>query len=252
MNELAADVLEIAPALIRWAVHGRAAEAGEAQAALADGAPLLLMMHGYGSFEGDLIELARALPPGFVCASPRAPLTAPPPVVGGYAWFPIAFAADGTVEESNGMNPGPAFVDSDPHAAALALLSWLDTLDSRGGVALLGFSQGGAMITSLLRLRPDAFACAVICSGFVPAGSFPGDRDLATVRPPAFWGYDPADQVIGHDRITGLADWLPTHTTLEQRAYPGIAHSISNEELSDISAFLLRHVPHSQREGVGR
>ena len=48
--------------------------------------PLLIIMHGYGSNEGDLFSLAPHLPREPVIAALRAPL----PVGAGWAWFPCA------------------------------------------------------------------------------------------------------------------------------------------------------------------
>lgn len=254
------NTLKIDDEVVRWAVAGRAATSDDALTALAGGAPLLMLLHGYGSFEGDLIELAPALPHEFVCASPRAPLTAPPPVVGGYAWFPIAFAADGTVA----AQPDPTqFEGSAPHAGAISLLDWLDALDARvarartetkaadesdrGTRAIrtavpMGFSQGAAMAMSLLRLRPGAFPAAVNCSGFVTPGASAHDLALAGIQPPVFWGRDPLDPVIDDARIAYTADWLPRHTALEAHTYDGILHGIGADEVADISAFLNQHV----------
>jgi phospholipase/carboxylesterase len=169
--------------------------------------------------------------------------------VNGYSWWPLRLAPDGTVLRE----PPPAeFAGSAPCAAAEAVLSWLDALDAKvgqntdaagiGAIAIMGFSQGGCQVTSLLRLRPERFACGVNCSGFVAPGSFEGDAALAAARPPMFWGYDPADPVIGPERIAELGEWAPRHTDLEARAYPDIAHSICAEELEHIAAFLARHV----------
>jgi phospholipase/carboxylesterase len=55
--------------------------------------PLLVLLHGYGSHEGDLFSLSPGLPLSPVIASLRAPLLAGP----GNAWFPLtaeSFAAD--------------------------------------------------------------------------------------------------------------------------------------------------------------
>ena len=229
--------------LVRWTIGGIAASREEAVAALAE-RPLLLLMHGYGSFEGDLIELAGRLPEAFVCASPRAPLVAPPPVVNGFAWFQIPFGADGLPVP---QAPPTDFASTAAHEAALAMLQWLDDLGAQvaGGLGtqvLMGFSQGGAMVTSMLRLQPDRFACGVNCSGFVVPGTFPGDAQLAEVRPPLFWGRDAADPIISAERIAFTSEWLPAHTELDARLYPGIAHGISLEEVADISTFLSRHV----------
>ena len=215
--------LRIDDSLVRWSV-----EPERVDDALGE-QPLLVLLHGYGSFEGDLISLAPHLPARFVCASPRAPLTAPPPVVNGYAWFPLG--EPGT--------PDPRAVDE----AAGAVLDWIDRLASRatgalGPIALLGFSQGGAMVTQLFRRRPEAFAAGVNLSGFAPGGSFPGDAALAASRPPMFWGRDTADPIIAPVAIERTSAWLPEHFTVEARLYPGIAHSVSGPELADVAGFL--------------
>lgn len=234
-----------------WTVDGRAASADEAVRALAS-RPLVLLMHGFGSFEGDLVELARLLPDGVVCASPRAPLVVPPPVVNGFAWWPLRFGPDGLVVRDE---PPTEFEGSGPHLAAVALLEWLDALDARvraagdpetgpgtglGDIVPFGFSQGGCMATSLLRLRPERFVCAVNCSGFVAPGAWAGDAELAAIRPPMFWGRDPADPVIDAARIALTAEWAPAHTELEARLYHGVAHGIAAQEVADISAFVER------------
>lgn len=230
-------------ALVRWAVDGEPASADEAVAALA-ARPLLLLMHGYGSFEGDLIELAPRLPGGLVCASPRAPLVAPPPIENGYAWWALRIGPDGLPIRDE---PPAEFEGSGPHAAAVGLLAWIDELSQRvegglGPVIPMGFSQGGCMVTSLLRMRPERFACGVNCSGFVAPGAWPGDAALAAIRPPMFWGRDPQDPVIDASRIALTAEWAPEHTRLEARLYSGIAHGIGADEIDDISAFIERRL----------
>ncbi len=245
--------------VVLWSVDGRRVSAGQALVELAH-RPLLLLMHGFGSFEGDLIGLAPHLPAGFVCASPRAPLVAPPPSENGFAWWPLPLGPQGLPLRR--AEP-EHFEGSGPHVAAGAVLEWLDALDTRlrgvgaddidgsggpgpGTVALLGFSQGGCMVTSLLRMRPERFACGVNCSGFVAPGNFEGDAKLAELRPPMFWGRDEADPIIDEHRIALTTAWAPEHTTLEAKLYEGILHGIGADELLNISEFLLRHVPETR------
>lgn len=222
--------------VLRWAVDGQPASGQQALDALAAGQPLLVLMHGLGSNEDDLIGLAPFLPTEFVCVSPRAPLTAYAPH-SGYSWFPLSLQPGGVEPE---QARGTAEV------AARAVLNWLDALAAQltaagsqlGRVSLMGFSQGGVLVTTLLRLAPDRFVAGVNCSGFVAPGTFTGDAELRRSRPPLFWGRDVADPVIGAAAIRLTSEWSPAHTALEERHYPGIAHSISRAELRDISDFL--------------
>ncbi|WGD36776.1 alpha/beta hydrolase-fold protein [Lysinibacter sp. HNR] len=220
--------LIIDDALVRWSVpQDERAEALRTR-------PLLVMMHGYGSFEGDLINLQNFLPKHFVLASPRAPLIAPPPVVDGFAWFQM---------EDPG-NPSP----EDGERAVTALLGWLDRVAGtvEGGlsrVSLLGFSQGGAMATHALRTQPERFISVVNCSGFIIDCDMPGDKTLKTTRPPVFWGRDVDDPIITPNAISRTEDWIPGHSTPTIQLYPGVGHSISEQELRDINHFLNRLCP---------
>jgi phospholipase/carboxylesterase len=183
--------------------------------------PLLVLLHGYGSHEGDLFELSPRLPLGPVIASVRAPISES----GGWAWFPIVGAKHG--------DPDPDAVD----AAAQSVLDWLDTLEFTS-VSLLGFSQGAAVALQLIRLAPGRFTSAVALSGFVASGSTAGDDDPLLAATPVFWGRGTLDAVITDAAIERTAAWLPDHTTMTERIYEGVAHSVSPAELSDVSAFL--------------
>lgn len=220
--------VRIDPTLVQWNV----AEAERTEAL--QSRPLLVLLHGYGSFEGDLISLAPMLPGEFVCASPRAPIDLPPPIVNGFGWYEIT---------QPGQPDVPALVKSTE-----AVFAWLDDLDTEvlgglGTVALMGFSQGGCMVTMLMRHRPDRFAAGVVCSGFIAEMQAPGDAALASIRPPVFWGRDVHDPIIADHLIPPTEAWLRAHTDLTERTYPGIAHSISREEMHDIATFFEQHVP---------
>lgn len=183
--------------------------------------PLLVLMHGRGSHEQDLFALAPLLPPQFVIASLRAPLELAP---GSYSWFPV------------GESGRPSIVAAD--AAVGALFAWLDSVTAAASVSLLGFSQGGAMTLHALRHAPERFAAFVNLAGFIITGDAPADESLESLRPPVFWGSDPADPVITAEAVARTAEWLPSHSTATIRHYDGIGHSISREELTDVNRFL--------------
>ena len=189
------------------------------------GRPLLVLMHGYGSHEGDLFGLSPQLPLGPVVASVRAPT----PEGGGFAWFPFGGQADAATRL--------AVADD----AAAAVLNWLDTLEYTS-VGLLGFSQGGAMALQLLRLAPERFSYAVNLSGFALDGDHPGDESLRSIRPPVFWGRGTADTMISDALISITDRWLPVHSALTERIYEDLTHSISPPELADVSAFIREHL----------
>ena len=188
------------------------------------GRPLLVLLHGYGSDERDLFGLAPFLPAEFVVAAVRAPLSPPFPTPG-WSWYPI-----------EGLDaPGGDAVTT----AARSLIDWLDAATpAEGTVGLLGFSQGAAVALQALRLQPDRFAFVVNLAGYVDGGDLPTDDHLAEVRPPVFWGRGARDEVIPAARVEHTIQWLPDHVELSGRVYAGLTHSVSQEELDDVRAFL--------------
>lgn len=186
------------------------------------GDPTVLLLHGFGSHEHDLAGLGPLVAGDLPWASLRAPLALPH---GGFAWFPITTPG----------SPDPA-----PVAAATdAVWAWVDAELGRDAVVLpVGFSQGGLMATQLLRTRPARVAATVVLGGFVQAAAQPADDELARTRPPVFWGRGADDRVIAAHAVERTRTWLPAHTTLTERVYPGLAHGIHAQEVDDVRAFV--------------
>lgn len=194
-----------------------------AEPAEREGRPLLVLLHGYGSDERDLFGLVPYLPDRFVVAAVRAPLPPPFPLPG-YSWYPI----DGL----DGRDPTQVTIASE------VLLGWLDGVAEGRPVGLLGFSQGAAVALQALRLRPRGIAFAVNLSGYVTPGALDTDAELAEVRPPVFWGRGSHDETIPLALVEHTVDWLPGRVDLSGRVYPGLTHSVSEDELRDVRVFL--------------
>ena len=193
-----------------------------AGAAPADTPAVVLFLHGYGSNEADLAGLAASLPAGYAWASLRAPLVLGP---GSFSWFRIVTPGD----------PDAAPVEE----ATASILSWIEeALPASAVVVPFGFSQGGLMASQLLRAVPRRVAAALVLGGFVLGAPQPGDTALEVERPPVFSGRGAADGVIPADAVARADAWLPSHSTLTRRTYPGLGHGISAEELADAVAFL--------------
>lgn len=212
------------PAVVLWS----------AEQAEREGRPLLVMLHGYGADEHDLFGLAPYLPPEFVVAAVRAPL-APPWPAPGYSWYPIESLEDRRSEHVT--------------VAAARLLTWLGEVAPTTDVGLLGFSQGAAVSLQAMRLEPERFSFVVNLSGYATPGVLAGDEKLAELTPPVFWGRGSADQVIPQFLIDHTIDWLPRHSELSGRVYPGLAHAVSQEELADLRVFLDKQLATLAGEG---
>lgn len=204
-----------APVLLEAVGSPTWAEAAEAPV-------VALLLHGYGSHERDLIGLMPELALQIPWASLRAPVELGN---GGAAWFHLETLGE----------PAP-----EPVAAATdAIWAWVDEFVAPTTRVLpIGFSQGGFMATQLLRTRPDRVVAPVVLAGFVAGTPQPADQRLAEERPALFWGRGDADGVITPDAVARTAAFLPGHTALVERVYPGLGHGVSAEEIADVRAFL--------------
>ena len=118
--------------------------------------PLVILLHGIGADEDDLLPLAPSLDPRFLVIAARAPHEAEPM---GYRWYAI----DWSVTPPRG---DPAEI-----AASRDLLArFVEEATARYGadparVFLFGFSQGAIMSVALLLSRPDLVRGVIAHSG---------------------------------------------------------------------------------------
>ena len=140
------------------------------------GAPLLLLLHGFGANEDDLFSLAPYLDQRFLVISPRAPVPLSPV---SHAWFNLGFSTDGLIID-------PREVER----ARESLCQFISEVIARYGVDptaiyLLGFSQGAMIGLTLALLNPNLIAGVVALSGRALAdtiGKIP-DRSKLTGLP---------------------------------------------------------------------
>lgn len=187
--------------------------------------PLVLLLHGRGADERDLLDIADRMPPRFAFASVRAPVALPE---GGYTWF-----------QSRGVAQPIARSLRDSVTAMRDWLEEIGTSDYHGPVLLLGFSAGMMMAGGMLLDDPTSFAGAVLLSG-----AFAFDTTIAVAPErlaglPVFYGCGLLDDVIPQDLAARTATYLRERSgaRLTAREYP-IGHGISNPELADIAAWL--------------
>ncbi|MEV0186234.1 hypothetical protein AB0I54_44490 [Streptomyces sp. NPDC050625] len=185
--------------------------------------PLVVLLHGRGSRESEIISLADALPSGLSYAAVRAPIAEH----GGFAWF-----------ANRGIGrPVPASL----RATMDWFREWLDEVSPSGRpVLLVGFSGGAAFAGGLLLDDPARFAGAAILYGTLPfeAGVPTDPARLAGV--PVFVAHGTHDQVIPRD----LLDRTWHYLTVESGA-PAIArqdpvgHGIASDALAALAGWLV-------------
>jgi phospholipase/carboxylesterase len=147
---------------------------------------LLVLFHGRGADELDLVPLLEVLDPNrrYLGVTPRGPLSLPP---GGAHWY--------VVRQVGFPDPG-TFLPTAERAGA-----WLDALANETGIppertVLGGFSQGAVMAYTLGlgRGRPR-YAALVALSGFIPVVEG-WEADLDRELPPVAIGHGTYDPII--------------------------------------------------------
>lgn len=125
----------------------------------AEGAPLIVMLHGYGADKSDLAPLSNLVQtPGVGWVFPDAPLEVPiGPHQVGRAWFPIPPAAFSAAMETGEMptmaGPAPAAL-SDAARSVHKIIRELQVPFKQ--VVLSGFSQGAMTALEVALTAPEA------------------------------------------------------------------------------------------------
>lgn len=181
--------------------------------------PTLVLLHGYGSNEADLIPLARELDPRLQIVSLRAPI---PLGDQRFAWYPLDWSGE-----------TPRARDADMLQARATLVAALNalpgTLDTPDTVFLLGFSQGAILSLEMAIVAPEKIAGVIALSGRAPlALDEPAPSGLPW--PPVFLAHGTADRVIPIEAARGLKSTLETQgVPLTYLEVPGGGHGVSPE-----------------------
>ena len=203
--------------------------------------PTLILLHGRGASEDDLLGLVPYLDPRFLCVAARAPFRFGN---GGYTWYDLREV--GTPESEQ-------FGES-----YNKLSQFLDDVQSNYPIDpertfLLGFSMGTVMSYALALTRPDRIRGVVAHSGYVPENStlqFKWTMLSGTEFFIAHGIHDPVIPVAFGRRANKLLS--TTSARVDYREYP-IQHQISDESLRDLAEWLAsridspRHPPAAQR-----
>lgn len=190
--------------------------------------PALLLLHGRGSNEQDLLPLGQEIDPRLWTVSARAPYIFGP---GSFYWYDLEASLIGrpsheTIEYS------------------------LDLIETFIGEALKaypidpnrlyigGFSMGGAMSAALTLMHPEMIAGALIFSGYLPIHANLEFKPQEANELPIFQGHGTFDDVLPIEFARMTRDYLTqTPVSLTYREYP-IPHTISIPELQDAKEWM--------------
>ena len=180
----------------------------------------MLLLHGYGADEDDLLPYAEDLPDDLHVLSVRGPHAAGS---GGYAW----------------MESGP-----EPFARSTALLAEFAELVPEAydvapdRIGAFGFSQGAKAALAALVERPDLFRWAVSLHGFLPRAYDDPDRLAAARERSVFVGVGEDDTIISPQHGERTAERLAdAGLDVTFREYP-VGHGVSPAAVADAAEWL--------------
>lgn len=195
-----------------------------------DGALTIVLLHGRGSHERDLMGLREGFPPGAIVVAPRAPFPGGPWGYGaGWAWYRYI----------GGSTPEPESFEESQQSLSAFLEALPGALPVRPGrVVLGGFSQGGTMSLGYALRNPGGVPMVMNFSGFLPDHPSVAPNSSTVDGTDFFWGHGRHDPAIPFALArVGRAALADAGARLEARDYD-IGHWISPEEISDAADWI--------------
>jgi len=178
------------------------------------GRPPLLLLHGTGGDENDLIPLGRMAAPGFALLSPRGKV-----LEGGAARF-FRRLAEGVFDEA------------DVRFRANELADFIAEAREAYGLeapVAVGFSNGANIAAAMLLLRPEALAGAALLRAMVPLSEQPR-ADLSGKRVLMISGA--MDPIIPAENSARLAALLASSGADVQHETLPTGHGLSQTDLA--------------------
>ncbi|KAB1196160.1 MULTISPECIES: alpha/beta hydrolase [Haloferax] len=196
-------------------------------------APAVVLLHGRGSNEQDLLQLSREFPDHLHVVSLRAPDR----LQGGYTWYELDLSAGGLHESQPHTEQYERSRELVRESIAAAITEY--GLDP-GRIGLLGFSQGAITSLSLLIENPDDYAWVVALHGYLA-------ETHATLEPdgiadkPVFVAAGSMDQIIPSFRAERAAERLEELGADVTAQVYDAPHGVSPGELADVVSFVETH-----------
>jgi phospholipase/carboxylesterase len=200
----------------------------------------VIVLHGLGADGNDFVPIAQELDLASAGAVrfvfPHARVR-PVTINGGYrmrAWYDILGSESQGREDEAGLRESMQAVEA------------LIEREKQRGIAaqrivLAGFSQGCAMALMTGLRHAQALAGIVGLSGYLPlAAATAAERSPANARTPIFMAHGRQDTVVQIERALRSRDLLRTlGYPVDWHDYP-MAHSVCQEEIAELNAFLVK------------
>ena len=186
--------------------------------------PLLVLLHGFGADEKDLMTLRPYIDPAWAMVSIRAPFREG----AGFRWYALESVHSWDADELN--------------RSMEALKRWFGKLGtifphlSLSNTVVGGFSQGAVMALALGLFAPKPVAGGImVFSGYLPI--LP-DHTPSYQKIPVFWGHGENDLILPYNEAKiGYEQLIKEEVPVSFHSYKA-GHEVVEEELSDAVSWL--------------
>ncbi len=201
------------------------------RSSLQENAPLLIMLHGYGSDENDLFSFASELPSALFIISVKAPYTMQP---FGNAWYTINFEAEkgkwnDNVQAATSRDLISKFIDEICNSYPV----------DANNVTLLGFSQGTILSYAVALTYPEKVKNIIALSGYINKDILPDNlhsKDYSNLDFYCSHGSD--DQVIPVDWARQTPAFLKSLNIKHQYSEFPVGHGVAPQNFHELNEWL--------------
>jgi predicted esterase len=197
---------------------------------IAGGAPpgeakgALILVHGRGATAQSMMPLAEAFG--------RNDIAYLAPQATDDTWYPYSFLAPTEINE-----PGLS-------SALSVIRALVEQLGIAGlppeRVGILGFSQGGCLVTEFVARNARRYGCAIgLSGGLIGPPGMPRNYPGSLGGTPVLLGCSDIDPHIPLERVKESAAVLATlGGAVDERIYPGMGHTVNDDEIAAVRALL--------------
>ena len=198
---------------------------------LSQNAPLVIMMHGYGSDENDLFSFSSELPEERFIISVRAPYPMQPY---GNAWYAINFD-----EDQGKWNDNEQATESRDLIAKFIDEAIAEYPVDKNNVTLLGFSQGTILSYAVALTYPEKVKNIVALSGYINKDILPKDMDKKDYSHLDFYcSHGSVDQVIPVAWARQIAPFLNTLKIKHKYSEFPVGHGVAPQNFFEFKDWL--------------
>lgn len=204
------------------------------ESSLSKNAPLLIMLHGYGSDENDLFSFATELPEELFIISVQAPYAMQPH---GHAWYAINFD-----EEKGKWSDNEQAKQSRDLIAKFIDEASVTYAINKNNVSLLGFSQGAILSYSVALSYPEKVKNIIALSGYINQDIITETKNQDYSNLDFYCSHGSLDQVIPVNWARQTTPFLNALNIKNTYSEFPVGHGVAPQNFFELKAWITKRI----------